>query len=77
MEVETMCKKINLTIDQIKALDMESLICTSIKLMKYLTEVSSIRYTSMGISSDGWTFFKFKEGKELKEALKNYKFYSK
>lgn len=70
-----MCKKINLTIDELKALDMEHLICTSVKLMKYLTEVCKIRYVGLGISSDNYTFWKFNEGIQLKKALKSYKIY--
>ena len=64
-----MCKKLNLTVDEIKALDMDNFICTSVKVMKYLTEVCEIRYIALGISSDMYTFWKFSEGIELKKAL--------
>ena len=70
-----MCKKLNLTIDELKALDMEHLICTSVKLMKYLTEFCKIRYVGLGISSDNYTFWKFEEGSNLKTALKSYRTY--
>ena len=68
-----MCKKINLTIDQLKALDMDHFICTSVKVMKYLTETCFIRYVALGVSSDSYTFWKFSEGIELKEALNSYR----
>jgi hypothetical protein len=71
-----MCKKINLTIDQLKALDMDHFICTSVKVMKYLTEVCKIEYVGLGISRDKYTFWKFKECPELKVCLKSYKSYS-
>lgn len=70
-----MCKKINLTIDELKALDMENFICTSVKVMQFLTKVYKIRYVGLGISEDGMTFWKFKEGNELKQALKSYRTY--
>lgn len=70
-----MCKKINLTIDQLKALDMENFICTSVRVMKYLTEICQIKYVGLGISSEGMTFWKFTEGAKLKQALKSYKTY--
>jgi hypothetical protein len=70
-----MCKRINLTIHQLKALDMEHMICTSVRLMKYLTETCKIRYVGLGITSDDWTFWKFIECPKLKSALKAYKSY--
>jgi len=70
-----MCKKINLTIDELKALDFEHLICTSVKLMKYLTDICKIRYVGLGISKEDLTFWKFDEGAELKKALKGYRTY--
>ena len=68
-----MCKNINLTIDELKAIDFEHFICTSVKVMKYLTENCKIRYVGLGISKDKMTFWKFKECSELKKALKSYK----
>lgn len=70
-----MCKKINLTIDELKGLDMEHFICTSVKVMKYLTEKCEIRYVGLGITSDDWTFWKFDECSELKKALNSYRQY--
>lgn len=70
-----MCKKINLTLDELKALDMEHLICTSVKLMKYLTDICKIEYVGLGITLDNFTFWKFKEGKVLKSALQAYRTY--
>ena len=70
-----MCKKINLTIDELKAIDFEHFICTSVRVMKYLTEVCKIRYVGLGISKDDFTFWKFKESAELKQALIFYKSY--
>jgi len=68
-----MCKRINLTLEQLKALDMEHMICTSVRLMKYLTETCKIKYVGLGITADKWTFWKFSECPELKFALKSYK----
>jgi len=70
-----MCKKINLTIDEIKVVDMDHLICTSVKLLKYLTDICKIRYVGLGISKDDMTFWKFQECAELKKALKGYRTY--
>jgi hypothetical protein len=70
-----MCKKINLTLNELKALDMEHMICTSVKAMKYLTEICKIEYVGLGITSDDWTFWKFKEGSDLKKALNSYRTY--
>ena len=70
-----MCKKLNLTINELKALDMEHFICTSVKVMKYLTDICGIRYVALGISFDNYTFWKFDEGVELKEGLRSYKQY--
>lgn len=68
-----MCKKIRLTFEELKALDMGHMVCTSVKLMKYLTETCKIRYVGLGITSDNLTFWKFKECPELKLALKSYR----
>jgi hypothetical protein len=68
-----MCKKINLTLDELKALDMEHMICTSVRLMKHLTKTCKIKYVGLGITADNWTFWKFQECPELKFALKSYK----
>ena len=68
-----MCKRIHLTLDELKALDMEHMICTSVRLMKHLTETCKIRYVGLGITKDKLTFWKFKECPELKFALKSYK----
>jgi hypothetical protein len=70
-----MCKKINITIDELKGLDMNNFICTSVKVMKYLTEICKIRYVALGISKDNMTFWKFDECAELKKALKGYRTY--
>jgi len=70
-----MRKKINLTIDELKALDMDNFVCTSVKVMKYLTEVCKIRYDILGISKDEITFWKFKECDDLKQALNSYRTY--
>lgn len=72
-----MCKKINLTLDELKALDMEHFICTSVRTMKYLTEVCKLKYIGLGITSDLWTFWKFVECEDLKISLKNYREYKK
>ena len=68
-----MCKKINLTIDEIKALNMDKFVCTSVRTMKYLTDICKIEYVSLGISNDNWTFWMFDECKELGKALKSYR----